>query len=200
MISKRLFDLLFSLVGLIMLAPVFAFISVWIQFDNLGPVFFRQIRVGRFGRHFNVLKFRTMVVDAESKGGKITVGDDPRITRIGKFLRKYKLDELPQLLNVIKGEMSLVGPRPEVPKYVEFYPEKVKEIVFSIPPGITDFASLEFRNENELLSASLDPNKEYLENILPIKLEHYQRYVLERSLLKDCFLILRTILVLIKKR
>lgn len=133
-----------------------------------------------------------MAVDAEQKGGQITIGQDPRITKSGRFLRKYKLDELPQLINVLKGEMSLVGPRPEVPKYVAHYPEHVKKVVFSVPPGITDHASIEFRNENELLAGADDPEKYYLENILPIKMAHYKKYVSERSLWTDFLLIFKT--------
>jgi len=198
MTAKRCFDLLFAIPGLVLLLPLFGIIACWIKMDSPGPVFFRQKRVGRHGRPFYVLKFRTMVQDAEKKGAKITVGGDSRITRSGRILRKYKLDELPQLINVLKGEMSLVGPRPEVPEYVSHYPEKTREIVLSVPPGITDYASLEFRNENELLARAADPQGVYLNEILPKKLDYYVRYVRNRSLLVDFSLIVRTILAILR--
>jgi lipopolysaccharide/colanic/teichoic acid biosynthesis glycosyltransferase len=157
MFLKRLFDFLSVTIGLIFLSPLFFLIALAIKWDSKGEVLFKQIRVGQYGKLFHVLKFRTMVTDAEKKGAKITTGGDPRITRIGTFLRKYKLDELPQLINVLKGEMSLVGPRPEVPEYVEFYPENLKQIIFTVPPGITDRASIEYRDENEILANSDDP-------------------------------------------
>ena len=193
MIVKRIFDLFFALLGLFLLAPFFLFISCWIKFDTQGPIFFRQERVGRFGKLFRIFKFRTMCLDAESQGRQITVGEDPRITKSGYFLRKTKLDELPQLLNVITGEMSLVGPRPEVPHYVAFYPPDVRERVLSVPPGITDYASIEYRDENTILGCAVDPDKTYIEEILPIKLAYYQRYIDERSLWVDFMLIMRTL-------
>jgi len=193
MISKRLFDLFFSLIGLLILAPVFALVAVWIKLDSSGPVFFRQVRVGRFERLFRIFKFRTMCVDAEEKGGQITVGEDPRITRSGKFLRRYKLDELPQLLNVVKGEMSLVGPRPEVPRYVEFYPERFRAIILSVPPGITDLASIEYKDENALLGQAKNPDRVYIAEIMPVKISYYKRYVEERSLCLDAKLIIKTL-------
>ncbi len=139
MLAKRCFDLVFTIPGLISLTPVFFFISLWIKSDSSGPIFFRQERVGLGGDSFRIYKFRTMIIDAEKKGKQITVGADCRITNSGRFLRKYKLDELPQLLNVIKGEMSLVGPRPEVPRYVAEYSQEIRDIVLSVPPGITDY-------------------------------------------------------------
>lgn len=193
MVLKRIFDLFFVIPGLVVLSPILVLISLFIKLKDGGDVLFKQIRVGKNGRHFNVLKFRTMVVDAEKLGNKVTTGDDPRITSIGHFLRKYKLDELPQLINVLKGEMSLVGPRPEVPEYVEFYPEGIREIVLSVPPGMTDKASIEFVNENDLLTNANDPVKVYKEKVLPIKLDYYVQYVNERSLFLDFRLILKTI-------
>ena len=193
MLSKRLFDLFFVIPGLILLSPVFLIISLLIKIRDGGDIFFKQVRVGKNGKHFKVLKFRTMVPDAEKLGNKVTTGNDPRITPIGAFLRKYKLDELPQLINVLKGEMSLVGPRPEVPEYVEFYPEKTRKIVFSVPPGITDKASIEFVNENDLLTNADDPVKAYREKVLPIKLAYYEEYVKERSLWMDFNLVLKTV-------
>lgn len=193
MIAKRIFDLFFSLFGAFLLAPLFLFIGCWIKLDSPGPVFFRQERVGRFGKLFRIFKFRTMCLDAEAKGRQITVGEDPRITRSGRFLRKTKLDELPQLLNVISGEMSLVGPRPEVPRYVALYPPEVCELVLSVPPGITDYASIEYKDENEILGRAVDPDKAYIEEVMPVKLGYYQRYVAERSLWVDFKLILSTL-------
>lgn len=190
--AKRLFDLLFTIPGLILVFPLFLFIALWIKLDSPGPIFFRQERVGFGGRPFMILKFRTMVMNAESIGPKVTSDGDPRITRSGRWLRKYKLDELPQLINVLKGEMSLVGPRPEVPEYVAHYPADVREQVLSVPPGITDFAAIEFRDENAMLEHAADPQRTYLERILPIKLKLYLKYVRERSLWTDFVLILRT--------
>ncbi|NOY72927.1 MAG: sugar transferase [Gammaproteobacteria bacterium] len=193
MAAKRLFDLFFVTLGLILLSPIMVFIVVWVRLSSPGPALFKQERIGRGGRPFFVLKFRTMIQDAESNGGKITIGADPRITKSGKFLRKYKLDELPQLLNVLKGEMSLVGPRPEVPEYVAIYPEDVRKKVLSVPPGITDFAAIEYRDENALLARASDPEREYVEKVLPEKLDYYLEYVEKRSIWLDFTLIIRTL-------
>ena len=196
MIAKRLFDLFFSLIGLIILLPVFLILAVLIKWDSKGPVFFRQERMGRFGQPFKIHKFRTMTVNtgASGAGGPlITARGDSRITRVGRILRRYKLDELAQLIDVIMGNMSLVGPRPEVPRYVAYYPDAVREAVLSVPPGITDFASIEFKDENDMLGLSENPEQEYIKRILPIKLAYYQKYVRERSLWLDFVLILRTI-------
>ena len=200
MMAKRLFDLFFSLTGLLLLAPLFVVTAVWIKLDSSGPVFFRQVRVGRFEKPFRIFKFRTMCVNAEAKGRQITVGEDPRITRAGKFLRKYKLDELPQLLNVFKGEMSLVGPRPEVPRYIAFYPQRLREIILSVPPGITDYASIEYKDENAILGKAKNPDRAYITEVMPIKLSYYKRYVTERSLWVDAKLILKTLKVLVPGR
>lgn len=197
MILKRTFDLFFSIMGVLMLAPLLLFIGFWILFDSQGPVFFRQERVGRFGKLFRIFKFRTMCLDAEAKGRQITVGEDPRITRSGKFLRHYKLDELPQLINVVLGEMSLVGPRPEVPRYVSLYPTDVREQVLSVPPGITDYASIEYKDENAILGRAADPDRAYIEEVMPVKLRYYQRYVAERSLWVDFKLIMKTLKAII---
>jgi lipopolysaccharide/colanic/teichoic acid biosynthesis glycosyltransferase len=193
MTSKRLFDLFFVIPGLLVLSPVLVIIGLIIKFRDGGNVLFKQVRVGKGGKHFKVLKFRTMVLNAESLGDKVTTGDDPRITPIGKILRKYKLDELPQLLNVLRGEMSLVGPRPEVPEFVEFYPEEARNIVLSVPPGMTDKASIEFVNENDLLIGSDDPVNDYKNKVLPIKLDYYVDYVNKRSLWLDFNLVLKTV-------
>jgi lipopolysaccharide/colanic/teichoic acid biosynthesis glycosyltransferase len=192
MLAKRCFDLFFTIPGIILLMPVFLFIAVWIRLDSAGPVFFRQERVGLKGAAFRIYKFRTMFVDAEKQGRQITVGADRRITPSGEFLRKYKLDELPQLFNILTGEMSLVGPRPEVPRYVAEYPENIRDIVLSVPPGITDYASIEYKDENEILGRARDPEKAYIEEVLPIKLKYYVQYVQERNLWIDFSLIIKT--------
>ena len=192
-VAKRLFDLFFVIPGLLVLSPLLLATALWIKFDSPGPVFFRQVRVGRCGREFKIFKFRTMVPDAENRGLKITVGGDPRITRAGHFLRKYKLDELPQLFNVLCGEMSLVGPRPEVPEYVALYEPAIREQVLSVKPGITDLASLEYKDENELLRNADHPREIYINEIMPKKLEYYVRYAKKHDLWLDFKIICRTI-------
>ena len=190
---KRLFDLFFAGCGLIFLSPIFIIIAVFVKFDTPGPVFFRQERVGQFGKLFRIHKFRTMVADAQKRGMQITVGKDSRITRSGAFLRNYKLDELPQLIDVVIGTMSLVGPRPEVPKYVAYYPDDVRDLVLSMKPGITDLASIEFRDENKLLGEAAEPEEMYKHQILPIKLNLYVEYVKKHSLFLDVAIIVRTL-------
>jgi len=197
--GKHLFDYVSSLAGLVFLSPLFVVIAVWIRIDSTGPVFFRQVRVGRYGRPFRIFKFRTMYADAEARGRKVTVGDDSRITRAGRFLRKFKFDELPQLFNVIKGEMSLVGPRPEVPRFVESYPEEVRRQVLSIRPGITDFASILYKNESTVLAGAADPEATYVNVVLPGKLKHYVRYVSERTFWLDFKIILLTLMEIIRR-
>lgn len=197
--SKRLFDLLLAAPALLLLAPAFALIALAIKFDSPGPVFFRQVRVGRHGVPFRIHKFRTMRHDPEDAGRQITVGADARITRVGAFLRRSKLDELPQLIDVLAGTMSLVGPRPEVPRYVALYPEAVRETVLSVRPGITDLASIEFRRESELLARSPDPERAYVEQVLPAKLRLAQAYVERSSLRTDLQVIARTLRVLLQK-
>ncbi len=189
---KRLFDVFFSVLGLIPLAPCFVVIALAIKINSTGPIFFRQTRVGRHGKLFNIFKFRTMVTDAEKRGPQVSSGDDPRITSVGVFLRKYKIDELPQLINVIIGDMSLVGPRPEVPKYVAAFPDDYS-LILSVQPGITDYASLEFKDENALLTSSDNPEQKYLDEILPLKIEYYKRYLCEQSLITDIRIIFRTL-------
>lgn len=193
MTAKRLFDLATTVPGLLVLAPGLVLVGLWLKWDSPGPVFFRQTRVGKDGRLFRVYKFRTMVHDVDQTGAKVTTGNDRRITKVGRFLRKYKLDELPQLINVVKGEMSLVGPRPEVPEYVAYYPEASKRKVLSVPPGITDRASLEFQDENALLAGVADPHAYYVSQVLPKKLAYYEDYVDSRTLGEDLRLVLRTI-------
>mgnify|MGYP001815787708 CR=1 FL=1 len=198
MIAKRIFDLVFVVPGIIVLLPLLAVIAVLVRLDSPGPAFFRQVRVGRFGREFRIFKFRTMSVGSDGDGPKVTVGSDARITAVGRVLRKYKLDELPQLFNVLKGEMSLVGPRPEVPDYVKYYPDDCRDKVLSVPPGLTDYAAIEFRNESEILDAAQDPVLAYVQDVLPQKLSFYEKYIDERSLLLDIRLILRTFVVIVR--
>lgn len=195
--AKRLFDLFFASVGVVVLSPLLLLLALAIRVESAGPVFFRQQRVGRYGKTFRIHKFRTMVVDAERKGLQITVGADRRVTRVGHLLRKYKLDELPQLLDVVKGDMSLVGPRPEVPRYVDCYPDGVRETVLSVRPGITDRASIEFKDENLILGHAVDAERAYIEEVLPIKLRFYVDYVTTRSLWGDLKIILTTVVALI---
>jgi Sugar transferases involved in lipopolysaccharide synthesis len=193
---KRLFDIICAAIGGILLAPLFIFISLWIKIDSSGPIFFRQTRVGLGGKLFSIHKFRTMRVDSE-KFGRLTIGTDSRITRAGKFLRRYKLDELPQLIDVLQGNMSLVGPRPEVPEYIECYPQEIRTQVLSVRPGITDNASLEMMDENELLARYEDPRVAYIEIILPLKQRYYLEYVKKHSLWNDFIIIIKTILKII---
>ena len=193
MIAKRAFDLVCSAIGLIVLAPLLAVVAVLIVSDSPGPVFFRQKRVGRHGKLFRIHKFRTMRHEPLQNGLSITVGADPRVTRIGAVLRRYKLDELPQLIDVLRGSMSLVGPRPEVPEYVALYPERDREIVLSVRPGITDRASLEFSDESALLAGASDPQRVYVQEILPTKLRYYRDYVATRTFAGDLDIILKTL-------
>ncbi|MEC4684591.1 MAG: sugar transferase [Nitrospirota bacterium] len=196
---KRTFDIITSLLGLVLFGPLIFFLIIFIKLDSPGPAFYRGERVGRFGKTFRIFKFRTMVVDAEKFGGPSTASDDPRITRVGKFLRKYKLDELPQLVNVLKGEMSIVGPRPEVLMEVETYTNEERRIL-EVRPGITDWASLTFHNEGEILRGSPDPHQAYREKIKPEKMRLALKYIDERSFLTDIKIILETILTLVKTR
>ena len=195
---KRLFDLWVSLCGLVVLSSMVAVSAFLIKREDGGPIFYRGIRVGRYGRQFKIYKFRTMVSNAEKMGGASTADDDPRITRIGKFIRKYKLDELPQLINVFKGEMSLVGPRPEVQHYVDMFTDEEKTIL-TVRPGITDWASLWNPDEGRILSGSPDPEKTYMEKIRPTKLRLQLKYVRERSVLVDLDIILRTVATVISR-
>lgn len=195
---KRLFDIFCAAAGLIVLLPILIVIAVWIKLDSPGPVFFRQQRVGRFGKVFRIHKFRTMRVDAET-AGRLTVGKDSRITRSGHFLRKSKIDELPQLIDVFIGTMSLVGPRPEVQEFIDCYPEAVRQEVLSVRPGITDRASIEMVDENEILAGYSDPRQAYIDHILPIKQRYYLEYVREHSVANDIRIICDTLLKIIKR-
>jgi lipopolysaccharide/colanic/teichoic acid biosynthesis glycosyltransferase len=195
--SKRLFDVLAAGAGLVLLAPLLLAMALWIKLDSPGPVLFRQQRVGRHGVPFDIYKFRTMA-DRPDAGRQLTVGRDPRITRAGHFLRRSKLDELPQLLNVLQGTMSLVGPRPEVPRYVACYPPEARKAVLSVAPGITDLASILYKEESEILGRAADPERAYIETILPVKLAYYQRYVRERSFWLDLRIIFQTLAAIVR--
>lgn len=197
LVLKRAMDIVLSGGALLVLWPVLLIIALAIMLDDPGPVFYRQVRVGRGGRPFRIFKFRTMVVDAEKKGLAITVGRDSRITRVGAFLRKTKLDELAQLINVLRGEMSFVGPRPEVPKYVELYTPYQRQVLL-VRPGITDYASIAYRNENDLLSGAEDPERMYIDVIMPDKIELNMKYLREISPLADVRLILSTVAAVIR--
>jgi len=193
---KRIFDLCVSAAGLVVLAPLLVVIALLIRLDSRGPVLYRGVRIGRYGREFEIFKFRTMVADAERLGASSTPEDDPRITRVGRVLRRYKLDELPQLLNVLRGEMSLVGPRPQVPWAVSLYSDSERALL-SVRPGMTDYASIRFRNEGEILRGSKDPDKDYLEKIAPEKIRLGLEYVKNASLAVDIRIIIATILAMI---
>lgn len=193
----RFFDFILSLVGLVVLAPIFIVLAIWIKIDSKGPVFYKQVRVGRNGIDFGLFKFRSMVVDAD-KRGLITVGGrDPRITRSGYFIRKYKLDELPQLINVLVGDMSLVGPRPEVRKYVELYTDEQQKVL-SVKPGITDYASIEYMDENEILGKSNDPEKTYIEEIMPEKIKYNMKYIQNKNVSEYFKIIFLTLLKIVR--
>ena len=197
LIAKRAMDIVLSACALAVLWPLLLLIALAIWIDDPGPVFYRQVRVGRNGKTFRIFKFRSMVMDADKKGLAITVGRDSRITRVGAFLRKTKLDELAQLLNVLFGQMSFVGPRPEVPKYVELYTPYQRQVLL-VRPGITDYASIAYRNENDLLAGAPNPETMYIEQIMPDKIELNMKYLLEISPLADIRLILKTIVAVIK--
>ncbi|EOM2052032.1 sugar transferase [Shigella sonnei] len=195
---KRIFDVIVASLGLLFLFPVFIIVSMLIVADSKGGVFFRQYRVGRFGKDFRIHKFRTMFIDSEKKG-RITVGQDARVTRVGWYLRKYKIDELPQLIDVLSGTMSLVGPRPEVREFIDEYPDDIREKVLSVRPGITDLASIEMVDENEILSSYDDPRRAYIDIILPIKQRYYLDYVANNSVKYDCVIIWKTIIKILSR-
>jgi len=194
---KRSFDLAASLGGLLILCPIMFIITLLIIKEDGGPVFYRGVRVGRYGKPFRIFKFRTMVKDAEKIGPSSTGDDDPRITKIGKYLRRFKLDELPQLINVLKGDMSMVGPRPQVPWAVELFNSDEK-ILLQVRPGITDYASIQFHNEGEILAGYDDADKAYMEIIHPEKMRLAVEYVKEMSLITDTKIIFSTLIKLIK--
>lgn len=195
---KRGFDVFACTIVLLVLLPVWLVIGIAIAAGSKGGVLYKQYRVGRYGKDFKLLKFRTMRKDADKTGPLITVGADTRVTRIGKFLRKYKIDEFPQLLNIIKGDMSIVGPRPEVRKYVELYNEQQQQVL-SVRPGLTDYASIEYISENELLSKSSDPERTYIEEIMPQKLALNLKYIENQSIKEDTKIIFKTFTSILKK-
>ena len=184
----RFFDFFFTVLGLIILSPLFLIVAIWIKLDSSGPVFYRQTRVGKNNKDFKLLKFRSMVTDSDKKGLITVGGRDPRVTQSGYFIRKYKLDELPQLLNVLIGDMSLVGPRPEVRKYVDLYNETQRKVL-SVKPGITDYASIEYIDENEILGKAENPENVYIEQIMPEKIKYNMKYIQNRSV-KEYFKII----------
>lgn len=196
---KRLFDIVASGLGLVVLSPIFFIIAIWIKLDSKGPVFYRQVRVGRYNKDFRIFKFRSMRVGADN-GSLVTIGGrDPRVTKSGYWIRKFKLDELPQLINVFIGDMSLVGPRPEVRHYVDYWtPEQMH--VLEVRPGITDPASIKFRNENELMAQAEDPEKYYIEVIMQEKIKLYLEYVEKHNFFYDLGLIFKTFWVIMKER
>jgi lipopolysaccharide/colanic/teichoic acid biosynthesis glycosyltransferase len=197
-VGKRLMDLLFAVGGLLLFSPLLLVLALAIKLDSPGPVFFRQERVGRHGRLFRIHKFRTMRVMAERDGPQITVGAaDARITRVGRWIRARRFDELAQLIDVLKGDMSIVGPRPEVPRYVALYPAEARAKVLSVKPGITDPAALAFRDEGEMLARAADPEREYVEVIMPAKLRHAMDYAERATVWTDLRLIGRTLRVLV---
>lgn len=191
--AKRIFDIISSSLGLLLLSPLLFIISLAIKVGSPGPIFYRGRRVGMHGKPFYMYKFRTMVVNADKIGGPTTSDDDPRITRIGKWLRRYKFDEFPQLINVLKGEMSIVGPRPDVKEVIDLLPRNKKDAILSVRPGITDYASLHFPNEGEIVKGAKDPHQAYLEKIWPKKVELQLKYLREKSLWTDIKIIFLTI-------
>ena len=197
LVLKRAMDIVISGGALLVIWPVLLLIALAIKIDDPGPVFYRQVRVGKDGKEFRIFKFRTMIVDADKKGLQITVGKDNRITRMGRLLRKTKLDELAQLINVFVGEMSFVGPRPEVPRYVNLYTPYQRQVLL-VCPGITDYASIAYRNENDMLEGAEDPDRMYIDVIMPDKIELNMKYLREISPLADIRLILSTIVAVIR--
>lgn len=199
MLLKRIFDIVASGIGLLVLSPLFLVLAVWIKYDSIGPVFYKQLRVGYKNKDFYIYKFRTMRVGAD-KNGLITIGErDPRVTCSGYYIRKYKLDEIPQLINVLKGDMSLVGPRPEVRKYVDLYTLEQMHVL-DVRPGITDLASIRYRDENELLKEADDPDRYYIEVVMPDKLRINQEYIAKASFGYDIFLIFKTLMAIVIKK
>jgi lipopolysaccharide/colanic/teichoic acid biosynthesis glycosyltransferase len=189
--SKRIFDIFSSAICLLLFSPVLLFLAVWILADSRGGVFYKQVRVGKNGKEFKLLKFRSMRPNSD-KAGQLTIGNDNRITKVGRFIRRTKLDELPQLINIIKGEMSVVGPRPEVPKYVAMYTPEQRKVLQALP-GLTDYASIQFINEQTILGAAPDPEKTYITEVMPQKLALNLQYINDRTFFLDIKLIFKTI-------
>ncbi len=192
--AKRLFDIFFSILGLVVLCPLMFAVAMGIKFDSKGPIFFRQDRVGKDGVPFRIHKFRTMRHTLDDKGSGITIGDDERITRFGRHIRAYKLDELPQLIDVLRGKMSFVGPRPELEKFVLLYSNDSRKIILSVRPGITDYASVMFANEASILEQSEDPLMYYVNEIMPKKIELAEKYVRSSNVATDIYILVMTFL------
>lgn len=194
--TKRIFDILSSLLVLVLLSPLFIIIGFWIILDSKGGVFYKHIRVGKNGKEFGLLKFRSMAKGAD-KGSQITIGNDARVTKVGRFIRKYKIDELPQLINILKGEMSVVGPRPEVKKYVDLYTDEQLKVL-TVLPGLSDYASIEYFDEQKILGQAKNPDQEYINVVMPAKLDLNLKYIKEKSLKTDFKIIFRTVMKIIK--
>lgn len=197
---KRGFDIVIASLALIVCVPVLLICACAVRLDSSGPILFRQHRVGRFSKPFRILKFRTMTSEFAGDTPQITVNDDDRVTRTGRWLRRTKLDELPQLLNVLRGDMSLVGPRPEVPAYVDLYPSGVRDLILSVRPGITDTASIQFRDEGALLAKATHPDRMYRDEILPKKLALYEQYVRSHDMAGDLVILWKTVRALVGRR
>jgi lipopolysaccharide/colanic/teichoic acid biosynthesis glycosyltransferase len=197
---KRLFDVFASAFGLILASPLMLAIAAAVRLESGGPAWFRQDRVGRGGKIFKILKFRSMYCSPHERGAELTAANDQRITAVGSFLRRTKLDELPQLINVLKGDMSLVGPRPEVARYVEMYPAAIRRLILSVRPGITDEASIKFRNEDQMLGDSAGAEQRYIEQILPLKLDLYASYARQNTFLGDLRILSRTLVAVVLHR
>lgn len=195
-ILKRLFDFFSAITAIILLSPILIFIGLWIILDSKGGMFYKQVRVGKNAKEFKLYKFRSMRPYSD-KNRQITVGEDPRITKAGRFIRAYKIDELPQLINIVKGEMSVVGPRPEVPRYVNLYNDTQRQVL-SVKPGLSDYASIEYFNEQEVLGQAEDPEKEYIEVVMPAKLKLNLKYIEDKSIATDIKVIFRTLAKLFK--
>ncbi|EQB98225.1 sugar transferase [Photorhabdus temperata] len=191
-VIKIIFDFIASLIGLIIISPILIAVAIWIKMDSKGPIFFRQKRIGQYNKNFYIHKFRSMTTGSEQKG-QLTVGNDRRITNSGKFIRKYKIDELAQLIDVIQGKMSLVGPRPEVPQFMDKYPDDIRDKILSVKPGITDLASIEMIDENDILDKYADPHQAYIDIVMPIKAKHYLEYIDNKSFFYDLKIIFKTI-------
>ena len=189
---KRTFDFIGAMVGSILLAPVILVIAIIVKVDSKGPIFFKQVRITQYGREFNILKFRTMIVNAEKLGAQVTSKNDTRVTNIGRVLRKYRLDELPQILNILKGDLSFVGTRPEVPRYVNYYTEEMLATLL-MPAGVTSQASIEFKDEEKILSSSINVDKEYIEKVLPLKMNYNLKYLEEFTIMQDIKIIIKTV-------
>ena len=195
---KRIFDIFLSSFALLIVIPFFLIIALAIIFDSKGGVFFLQDRVGYKLKKFKIIKFRTMYISKEKNKNLLTIKNDSRITKVGTFLRRFKIDELPQLVNVLKGDMSFVGPRPEVAKYVDFYPQKSIELIFKVKPGITDMASIKFRNESQMLLNSNDPESYYKKYVLPEKIKYYEEYAKSNNIFLDIIIILKTFFIVLR--